>query len=232
MQAASKRTKSTRLMRVLLQTVLSVVAIPVSYLLIAHVSVLIPHAASFPNDSEAATEIYVINNGIHIDLVLPRQHVLKDWDLSFNPPDSIAQKPNLDMLAIGWGDAAFYLETPAWSDLKVSTALRALSGKNQSLLHIQYLAKAQLGNEVPLAISAAQYLALIEHVQSSTAAPSVHALDHPGYGDTDFFYAAKGHYSAIHTCNTWAADGLAKAGLKVPRWAPFPWLVQFYREQW
>jgi uncharacterized protein (TIGR02117 family) len=218
----------TRAKRVFLRLVLGLLAISLSYLTIAHLFVFFPQAADFPASETKSIEIYVIDNGIHIDLVIPRQHALKNWDDTF-----IADiEEELDMLAIGWGDQAFYLETPNWSDLKISTALKALSGQNPSLLHVSYLSKSQLENETSIAISPAQYQALIAHIQSSTASATVYALENAGYTADDFFFPAKGHYSAIHTCNTWAADGLAKAGLKVPRWAPFPWLVTYYRKAW
>jgi uncharacterized protein (TIGR02117 family) len=46
-------------------------------------------------------------------------------------------------------------------------------------------------------------------------------INHLGYGRSDAFYRARDKASAIHTCNTWAADKLRLAGVKTSLWPPF-----------
>jgi uncharacterized protein (TIGR02117 family) len=41
------------------------------------------------------------------------------------------------------------------------------------------------------------------------------------YGKTDAFYEANGSYSLLHTCNTWANNGLKACGQKCCSWTPF-----------
>ena len=43
-----------------------------------------------------------------------------------------------------------------------------------------------------------------------------------GYAGYDAFYTARGHYSAIRTCNAWTGDALRYAGVRIGRWTPFP----------
>lgn len=40
------------------------------------------------------------------------------------------------------------------------------------------------------------------------------------YGNNDTFYEAKGKYSFLTTCNTWANNGLKAAGQKAALWTP------------
>ena len=40
------------------------------------------------------------------------------------------------------------------------------------------------------------------------------------YGKNDAFYDAKGSYSFLDTCNTWANEGLKTAGQKAALWTP------------
>lgn len=43
-----------------------------------------------------------------------------------------------------------------------------------------------------------------------------------GYGLADTFYAAKGTYSLLYTCNNWTGDALKAAGVRTGWWTPFP----------
>ncbi|MFM7331368.1 MAG: DUF2459 domain-containing protein, partial [Brachymonas sp.] len=39
---------------------------------------------------------------------------------------------------MGWGDRNFFLNTPTWDDLTLSTALNATFGLGSAALHINY----------------------------------------------------------------------------------------------
>jgi hypothetical protein len=47
----------------------------------------------------------------------------------------------VNYLAFGWGDKGFYLNTPEWADLKVSTALNAAFGLSSSAIHSTFYKK-------------------------------------------------------------------------------------------
>jgi uncharacterized protein (TIGR02117 family) len=246
--SAVRRSIRARFKRALWQILLLLLAPPCLYLLVAHLFLLFPHAGdelALESESQVtqsvvdkheAIEIYVIDNGIHVDLVLPRQHPIMDWNQAFG----LTQK-EFNYLTIGWGDQAFYLETPYWSDIRISTAMRALTGQNPALLHVGLLQLQDMSSVPPnrrdfseakaVSLSNAQYLALVNHIKSFMIEVTYTSTIR-GYTEYDYFYPAKGHYSALQTCNTWAADGLQRAGLKVPRWAPFPWLVRAYERDW
>jgi uncharacterized protein (TIGR02117 family) len=176
-------------------------------------------------------ELWVLNNGAHTDLVLPVVAGGQNWRTVFPDAAFVGPVGNADLIAIGWGDAEFYLQTPSWAALRFSTAARALTGQNASLLHVQYLQRAQLPQQrYRLRISAAQYLALSAFVRStlSTALPPATAISGARYGVDDAFFAARESYSAFNTCNVWTGRALRAAGVKASRWTPFPWLVTWY----
>jgi len=47
-------------------------------------------------------------------------------------------------------------------------------------------------------------------------------VDVDGYTATDGFFAAKGRFSILRTCNVWIGDQLRAAGLRFGRWTPLP----------
>lgn len=69
-----------------------------------------------------------------------------------------------------------------------------------------------------------QYAALIEFVRAKfdrdgNGRPILIKTD-AVYGDNDAFYDAKGRYSFMDTCNTWANEGLKESGQKAALWTP------------
>jgi hypothetical protein len=71
--------------------------------------------------TEPVTQIvYALSNGVHTDLVFKVDQLDATFRNQLAAPLGI--KP---YVAIGWGDKGFYLHTPSWAELKLSTALRA-----------------------------------------------------------------------------------------------------------
>ena len=87
--------------------------------------------------------IYVQSNGIHTDLCLPVKTNLMDWN-EFIAPEPYGHSGQYDFISIGWGDKGFFLDTPTWAELKVSTALNAafLSQHNSHARHVHARAKS------------------------------------------------------------------------------------------
>ena len=65
----------------------------------------------------------------------------------------------------------------------------------------------------------AEYRRLAAYVRASFAAEP---RRYRGYDANDVFYAARGRYSALRTCNAWTGDALRQAGVRIGRWTPFP----------
>lgn len=195
------------------------------YVLIAHLGVLFTSEARLPAEAPSI-QVAVLNNGIHTDIVLPIQHAQQDWRAIFALPPSDAR-----WMAIGWGDREFYLNTPTWSDLTLSTALGAITGKNVSVVHVSLLTSADVEAMRWINLDRAQYRLLVDKITQSIDPEHVQR-PFPGYTESDLFFQAHGSYSLTTTCNTWTADALEEAGVMVPRWAPFAWLVTYHSQHW
>jgi uncharacterized protein (TIGR02117 family) len=79
-----------------------------------------------------------------------------------------------------------------------------------------------------LTLSASAYARLVAHVQVAFVRDGKGArLPFAGKGYTvhDTFYAARGHFSPLTTCNEWVRAALADAGVRVPLWAPLPYAM-------
>lgn len=55
--------------------------------------------------------IYLFSNGVHLDIVVPVDLVPTDLRQQLRPANST------QLLAFGWGDKGFYLDTPTWLSL-------------------------------------------------------------------------------------------------------------------
>ena len=62
--------------------------------------------------------LYLLDNGVHTDLALPLANDTYDWTTFIRPEDARDTAFAPAYVAFGWGDRAFYLETPHWRDLK------------------------------------------------------------------------------------------------------------------
>ncbi len=209
--------------RRLLLALFSLIGVPLIYLLTAFGLMLFPANSDFKNNGDIS--ISLRSNGVHLDLILPVRHGKHDWREVFEPADFQSLPESLNYIAIGWGDAEFYLNTPTWQDLSLKTAASALLGRNPSLLHVEYLADADF-SQINIRVDTVKYAELIKFVNATVARadPTFNTANVvPGasyYGD-DAFFEANGSYTAIHTCNAWVGDALRKSGVRISVWTPF-----------
>lgn len=169
--------------------------------------------------ADAGARIYVVDNGIHTDLALPADALgglIRATDLR------VPGYANASHVLIGWGDRDFYLNTPSWWEMNLLRAASALVGTGKTVLHVSHLAEPRVSQKVRVLVLAPdEYARLVAWVRASFAeGPAV-----AGYGAHDAFYAARGGYSAIRTCNQWTANALKAAGVKMGYWTPFPFGV-------
>ena len=211
--------------------ILAILAIPGIYLLGAVIGALIPLNANWKEPAGGIT-IYVANNGVHADLVLPAEAQGLDWR-PLVPKSDMANVPSdAQWIAFGAGERRVYLETPTWGDLSLKTAAIALTG-GERVMHVEwtrdptYAAKA-------IRLTPEQYRRLWASIRAGFELDSAGKpirIDHPGYGQRDAFYRGTGKANAIHTCNQWAASRLRLAGVEAPLWSPFvQGLVWRYRD--
>ena len=209
----------------------AVLVIPLLYIIAALIGGLIPVNADWKEPDDGIT-IYVANNGVHADLVLPANAQGLDWR-PLVPKSDMANVPaDAQWIAFGAGERRVYLETPTWGDLTLKTAAVALTG-GERVMHVQWVSNpAYAAKEIRL--TPEQYRRLWASIRSEfqlSAEGRPVRIDHPGYGFGDAFYQGIGRANAISTCNQWTADRLRVAGVKAPLWSPFvQGLVSYYRE--
>ena len=172
------------------------------------------------HEPNGGVEIWVEDNGIHTGLVVPKVAAGIDWR-GFAPAADLhdPRYGALPYLGIGWGERDFYLGTPTWADMGPGVFLSAALGADATLLHVEHLPRPVEGADVRrIVLRPDEYRRLAAFVRSSLKS----RRRWPGYADYDAFYEARGHYSAIATCNAWTGAALRAAGVRVGRWTPFP----------
>jgi len=175
--------------------------------------------------------VYVRTNGVHAELILPTRVDGVDWSVEFPARHMRALAAPTPWVAFGWGDRGFMLNTPTWSDLHPTTAVVALSGLGDGAMHVEYIETPMAYETRRVRVSAEQYQQLVSYIRSSFVRDpdgKVRQIDAPGYFDTDAFYEAVPTYTFWYTCNEWTRRGLAAAGVKTARWAPFDLAVLYH----
>lgn len=168
-------------------------------------------------------EIYIITNGVHTDIVVPTKNDQIDWSKLVQFQNTKIADSTYKYLALGWGDKGFYLETPEWSDLKASVAIKAATGLSTTAIHTTYYKKMIQANDCKkIMLSKEQYFRLIKYISNSfkkdASGNYLNIKTDANYGKTDAFYEANGSYSLFQTCNTWANSALKTSGQKCCFW--------------
>ncbi len=167
--------------------------------------------------------IYIYTNGVHTDIVMPVKNNITDWSEKIPFENVKSKKTDYKYVGIGWGDKGFYLDTPTWADLKASTAFKAAFWLSDSAMHCSFYSEVKEAEDCKkIMISEQQYRDLINFVDAKfdkdEAGNYIFVKTDAVYDDNDAFYDAKGTYSFLYTCNTWANDALKAAGQKAAWW--------------
>ncbi|WP_159799077.1 TIGR02117 family protein [Flavobacterium sp. MK4S-17] len=169
--------------------------------------------------------IYVRTNGVHTDIVVPVKNKVKDWSSEILFAHTASKDSLAEYIAFGWGDKGFYLNTPKWSDLKLSTAVKAALHLGTSAMHTHFYKDIQQDADcLKLTLSNADYKRLVQYISASfqlDASNKVQCIKNRGYGGYDAFYEAHYKYSLFYTCNTWANNALTAANQKAALWTVY-----------
>jgi uncharacterized protein (TIGR02117 family) len=181
---------------------------------------------AMPTNAIKSIAIFIKTNGVHTDIVLPTRNNNMDWSKILQYPKVIATDTNNKYIALGWGDKGFYLNTPTWAQLKVSTAFNAAFGFGTTAIHATYYyAMPENGACKRIVISEANYKSLIAYILKSitidTNNNGIPIITNANYGSNDAFYEANGSYSMLHTCNTWVNNALKNSQQTHCFWTPF-----------
>ena len=183
---------------------------------------VIPANKNFRETFNSSYEIWIKSNGVHLDIVLPIKNKFTDWNNVLLIPNNI--KDEVQYIGFGWGDKEFYINTPEWSDLKFSTAFRALFIKTDAAVHVTYYKNLTENDQcIKLLVNEQQFRDVQSFILKSfkTKENYVMLIKDIEYGSHDRFYDANYSYTLFYTCNTWTNEALKKAALPACAWTPF-----------
>jgi uncharacterized protein (TIGR02117 family) len=198
--------------------VTAILAFPAVYLILALAGSLIPVNSGWKEPAQGVA-VYIADNGIHADIVMPVSAQGLDWGRVIERPTGA---DDIRWIAFGSGEERVYLETPTWLDITPRTIWSALTG-GKRVMHVEYVPSPSYAAR-QIRLRPEEYRRLwaairADLVLDETGEPK--RLAHPGYGPFDAFYRARGKESAVRTCNSWVAGWLRLAGVKTSLWPPF-----------
>ncbi|PJJ62821.1 uncharacterized protein (TIGR02117 family) [Chryseobacterium geocarposphaerae] len=213
-----------KMLILLLKIIGIVLGVVILYVVLGY---LLPFIEVSGKDDRQKKEIpvYIYTNGVHTDIVMPVKNDVQDWSLKLPFNNIRSKKTDYNYIGIGWGDKGFYLDTPTWADLKFSTAFKAAFWLSKSAMHCTYYREMREGEDCKkIMISRSQYQKLVQFIENKFDQDQngkfILIPTNAVYGDNDAFYDAKGTYSFLYTCNTWANDALKAAEQKAAFWTP------------
>ena len=219
---ARRRRKWNKSTRRRLKLALLLVTSPILlYLVAAGVGSLVPVNRGWTEPQQGVT-IYLADNGIHADIILPVRAEGLDWEPLLPKRDFAAPDPTARWVAFGSGEEKVYLETPRWRDIKPGTVWSALTG-GRRVMHVSWVSNRDYADRA-IRLRPEEYrrlwAAIRADFQLDRSGRPVR-VDAPGYGPADAFYWSGGRFSALSTCNSWVASRLRLAGVKTSAWPPF-----------
>jgi uncharacterized protein (TIGR02117 family) len=169
--------------------------------------------------------ILVLANPIHTDIAIPITAETLARFPFLGESGMPVTHPNARWLVFGWGGRAFYIETPAWSELKPVPLFKGLT-IDRSVIHADVAGEIVEPSDrvTGFEIDTEEYERLLSFIEASFAPMDgrIEAIPDTAYGQNDRFFEANGWFSAIVGCNTWTAKALREAGLRTGWWNPLP----------
>lgn len=170
--------------------------------------------ALYPPKSGEGVTIFLIDNGFHSDLALPRAEVLA----AGGPfAAAAAETSRAPWVMAGWGDARFYEADSPWQG-RLADGLRALLGGRATVVHLEGVGPPERTWSTGvrrLVVSRAGLAAMIARVDRAFVLRAGRPVIDPAAPrppDEAFFESREG-FSLFHLCNHWTAELLDAAGL-------------------
>jgi uncharacterized protein (TIGR02117 family) len=182
---------------------------------------LIPAHVTTATPGAPTETLYIETNGIHVGIIVPTERfdpgLLEPAD--FRNPDVL----NASHLRFGWGQHEVYRRVPEWTDLTPGIAFRALVTDGRAMVHVSAAHQPGVSARVrAIPVTPAQMDSIISDIVAAfRRAPDGNAHPVPGNWPDEAFYPAHGNYSALFTCNSWAARILNRAGIRTGAWPIF-----------
>lgn len=187
------------------------------------ISYLTPRKWGNTLQSGACTsQVYVSGGAFHTNIIVPVHNQHFDWR-NHLPLHEFGNVASYRYLKFGWGDRDFYMNTPSWAEMRLTSALDALLSPGAAAMHVEASVSFPHESQVEvkcLQLDAVNYQKLMEFIdQSFEVNPQGKKIK---IGDTNLrdrsFFAGRGKYSILRTCNSWTAEGLRVANINTPLW--------------
>ncbi len=218
--------KMKKLLLILKYSVSLVGLIVVSFFLLCVFLALIP-VEKEKTEEPKLVSIYFMQSGVHTDLILPVHHKIQNWDALFPYENNKVYDTTFHWIGIGMGDKRFFLTTPSFNDLTLSTAFRGAFGLSGAAIHAYYHYEIPIDRPtIKLKITENQYRRLCRYIKRTIRFKNNKPvlLESTVEGTTfdyDRYYDAKGAYSVLNTCNSWVNEGLKSSGQRGCYWTAF-----------
>lgn len=166
----------------------------------------------------APVTAYLLDNGFHTDLVVPRAALMeRGGPLA----QAVAELGPGDWIVIGWGDAKFYVDQRPIADRLPDGARAFFRPGNPSVLMLDPeiedpQARYAADGRATLVLTRPAFNRMADRIEASLdlskGGPRVAAV-RPG--DDARFFASRETFSILHLCNHWSAQVLNAAGLPI-----------------
>lgn len=175
-------------------------------------------ATGRPASDGPVVELFVLDNGFHTDLAVPRAALeARGGSLA----EAVRTLASGDWILIGWGDAKFYVDQSPISDRLPDGARAFFARGNPSVVMLDpaqddpRLRFAEDGRNA-VRLSPAGFERMAARIEASLdlsdGGPRIAAAR---AGDDARFFASREHFWIGHLCNHWTAQVLDAAGLPV-----------------
>lgn len=196
------------------------------------ISAFIPRKWGDYSQQACDYQVCIINTGIHSNILVPTENNVYNWQNHL-----LIDKIGIDAvddykyLSFGWGDKDFYMTISSISDFNFYTIFKTVFLPTSSVMYVRGYQSLPKNIEIKCVYTnKANYLRLNNFIEASFK------LDRNnrkirignGYTSTAGFYAAKGNYSILRTCNTWTSDALRKADINTPLWDSLSFAIMFH----
>jgi len=191
---------------------LNLVIFPVIFFFL-HTSPPLIAERDIEESDESSIEIYLIKQYWHTAIVISRDNI----DTLIFPEVTLFNQFNI--IDIGWGDEEFY----QYPEFDAGLAFKALFYSTPSTLRVEGIGISKESyfniSEIVIKIIITQeqldeILLFISNTVYRDSNGNPVLLSERGLGRVKFF-KANGEYYLFNTCNTWLANGLKKAGVKI-----------------
>ena len=211
-------------MRRLIRLATALLLLPLLYFAAAGLGALVPGKhANLPLGHDVT--IGLLRGPIHYDLLLPLSPELRAHFGFADAAGVPIYNPSAEWLLVGWGARGFYTTVGGYTDLNPTAVWDGMTG-DDTVMHLDVAGHfTDLPGLTTLALSQQQFAALLDRIDDSflhDQTGAVIRLPTPGLGTHDAFFAAKGHFNLLNTCNVWVGETLRAAGVPFGVWTPTP----------